>query len=100
MIILLNGLKEISDIFGYKIFFLVKILHLEIPPAHITADLSLSLFDLAKEFKQDPKKTGRRISGNYKQIKNDFIESAQAFDPYLNINFKKQKLFVAFERSV
>ena len=50
--------KEISDILVSKFSLsadLVKNLHLESPPAHIKADMSLSLFELAKELKQDPK---------------------------------------------
>ena len=32
------------------------------PPPHISADMSFSVFEVAKELKQDPKKIGRRIS--------------------------------------
>ena len=90
---IIERVKKKSAIFWLQNFLFGKNLHLEIPPAHITADLSLSLFDLAKEFKQDPKKLAEESAGIINKSKNDFIESAQAFGPYLNINFKKQKIY-------
>ena len=66
---------------------------LELPPSHIKADLSVSLFELAKEMKTDPKKLAEEMAIKINETKNNFFESAQALGPYLNINLKKQKIY-------
>lgn len=66
---------------------------LELPPSHIKADLSVSLFDLAKELKTDPKKLAEEMAIKINETKNNFFESAQALGPYLNLNLKKQKTY-------
>jgi len=68
-------------------------LSLEIPPAHIEADLSVPLFDLAKELKTNPKKIAEEMATKINETKSDFLESAQALGAYLNINLKKQKVY-------
>ncbi len=66
---------------------------LELPPFHIKTDLSVSLFELAKEKKVDPKNLAEELAIKINETKNNFFESAQALGPYLNINLKKQKTY-------
>ena len=56
---LLSGLKRNRRYFDCKIFFARQFgqkFTFGDAPAHIKTDLSLSLFDLAKELKKDPQK--------------------------------------------
>ena len=57
-------------------------LFLDIPPKHIKADLSITSFDLAKEW-------AKKIN----EIKNEFIEKAQPAGHYLNLILNKQKIY-------
>lgn len=66
---------------------------LEFPPNHIKADLSVPLFDLAKELKNDPKRLAEELAEKINKTKNDFFENAQVFGQYLNLNLKKQKTY-------
>jgi len=68
-------------------------LSLNAPPEHIKADLSLDSFGFAglDSGGNDPKKLAEVWARKINKTKNEFIESAQALGPYLNINLKKQK---------
>src|SRR3989344_1085016 len=74
------ALVKIKESLGKILEIKADKLSLDIPPEHIKADLSITSFDLAQEW-------AKKIN----ETKNEFIESAQAFGPYLNINLKKQK---------
>jgi len=70
-------------------------LSLNAPPEHIKTDLSMALFGFAglDSGGNDPKKLAEVWARKINKTKNEFIENAQAFGPYLNINLKKQKIY-------
>ncbi|KKT84648.1 MAG: arginyl-tRNA ligase [Candidatus Collierbacteria bacterium GW2011_GWA2_44_99] len=92
--------KEIGDVLIAK-FSLpadsIKNLRLETPPAHIMADLSLSLFDFAKELKRDPKKMAEESAATvnnplgHSMFK--WLGRAQPAGPYLNLILNKEKIY-------
>lgn len=92
--------KEISDILIAKFSLSadsVKNLHLEIPPACIKADLSVPLFNTAKELNRDLQKTGEEatavINFSLENSTDNLVASAQSTGPYLNIILKKEKIY-------
>ena len=82
------ALVKIKESLGKILGIKADKLYLDIPPEHIKTDLSLALFDFASN---NPKKLAEEWAEKINETKNEFIESAQAFGPYLNINLKKQK---------
>jgi len=69
-------------------------LSLDIPPEHIKADLSLDSFGFVSDYGgNDPKKLAEDWAKKINETKNEFMGSAQALGPYLNINLKKQKIY-------
>jgi len=72
-------------------------LNIELPPAHIKEDLSVALFDLAKSRQKDPKTLGQELAGKINLAvsgrASNFIESAQAFGPYLNLILRNRKSY-------
>ncbi|MEK9161215.1 MAG: arginine--tRNA ligase [Patescibacteria group bacterium] len=73
---------------------------LEIPPSYVKTDLSVSLFELAKEKKVDPKNLAEELAIKINETKNIFFENAQALGPYLNLNLKKQKAYELLLREI
>ena len=67
------------------------------PPPHISADMSFSLFEVAKELKQDPKKLAEEsataINGQLGHSMSKLIESAETAGPYVNLFLNKNKVY-------
>jgi len=76
-------------------------LSLNTPPEHIKTDLSLDSFGSVSDYGgNDPKKLAGDWAKKINETKNEFIESAQALGPYLNINLKKQKIYSLLLKNV
>ena len=77
-------------------------LSINIPPEHIKMDLSMDSFGFAGQGSggNDPQKLAQDWAKKINETKNEFIESAQAFGPYLNINLKKQKIYSSLLKDV
>ena len=67
------------------------------PPPHISADMSFSVFEVAKELKQDPKKLAEEsaaaINGQLGHSMSKLIESAETAGPYVNLFLNKNKVY-------
>jgi len=89
------ALVKIKENLGKILEVDIDKLSLDIPPEHIKTDLSLALFGFTGQGYgvNDPKKLAQEWTKKINETKNEFIESAQALGPYLNINLKKQKIY-------
>ena len=96
------ALVKIKESLGKILEIKVDKLSLDIPPEHIKTDLSLALFGFTGQGYggNDPKKLAQDWAKKINETKNEFIESAQAFGPYLNINLKKQKIYSSLLKDV
>ena len=66
---------------------------LTLPPAHISADMSFSVFEAAKTSAVNPKEFAKKIVETINNSKNEFIEKAEAAGPYLNLVLNKEKIY-------
>src|SRR3989338_593227 len=89
------ALVKIKENLGKILEVDIDKLSLDVPPEHIKTDLSLALFGFTGQGYgvNDPKKLAQEWTKKINETKNEFIESAQALGPYLNINLKKQKVY-------
>lgn len=81
--------KEITAILGDE-----KIL-LEIPPGHIKADLSFSVFEMSKNAGKNPVEFAKEITGKINESKTNFIEKTEIAGPYVNLFLNKEKVYGA-----
>lgn len=60
---------------------------LDLPPSHVTADLSLPVFDIAKEKKENPAELAKKIAEtiNSRSKKTNLIEKAETAGPFVNL---------------
>ena len=66
---------------------------LMLPPPHIPADLSFSVFEAAKVNVANPKELSAKIAESINNSKNEFIEKAEAAGPYVNLFLNKNKVY-------
>ena len=64
-----------------------------LPPPHISADLSFSVFEAVKANGANPKELSAKIAESINNSKNEFIEKAEASGPYVNLFLNKSKVY-------
>ena len=67
---------------------------LMLPPPHIFADLSFSVFEAAKTSAANPKEFAAKIAESINNSKNEFIERAETAGPYVNLFLNKNKVYL------
>ena len=67
---------------------------LMLPPPHISADLSFSVFEAAKTSAANPKEFAAKIAESINNSKNEFIERAETAGPYVNLFLNKNKVYL------
>ncbi|MCK6463042.1 MAG: arginine--tRNA ligase [Candidatus Pacebacteria bacterium] len=65
----------------------------ELPPAHIAADLSLPIFELAKAIGKNPAALAAEIAGLINNAKQNFISKAETAGPFVNLFLNKKKVY-------
>ena len=77
-----------------SIFNLIKNdIILMLPPPHISADLSFSVFEAAKASGANPKELSAKIAEIINNSKNEFIERAEIAGAYVNLFLNKNKIY-------
>lgn len=66
---------------------------LEPPPAHISADFSISTFRLAKKMGEKPSVIAEKISASINKSKNRLVKSAESIGPFVNIELWSENLY-------
>ena len=66
---------------------------LMLPPAHISADLSFSVFEAVKSSGANPKELAEKTVETINNSKNEFIEKAETAGPYINLFINKNKIY-------
>ncbi|MFH1161883.1 MAG: arginine--tRNA ligase [Candidatus Jorgensenbacteria bacterium] len=68
-------------------------LELEIPPAHVSGDIALPVFELAKSLKENPVKIAGTISSVINQSDIKWIKTAKNEGPFVNIELESETLY-------
>lgn len=66
---------------------------LALPPLHISADMSFSVFEAAKASGENPKELSAKMVEILNNSKNEFIERAETAGPYVNLFLNKNKIY-------
>lgn len=66
---------------------------LELPPSHISGDLSLVCFGLAKKTSMAPHELAEEITRVFSVHEGEFIQNARALGPFVNLELNKEQVF-------